>query len=160
MTSPDSAARAYIDQYYTTGKLVIDLQQVLIDCGIWEEDDEELSGYITEAMWAPAPNAGDFDVSLIEDQLPPERLEEILDGDDPTEKEIKLWEQAYYDAALRGHFSWYAVRVWCIDDDQGREMYVYSLHSDWGELDGVGGPFRSVASLAADLNATGKVRGL
>ena len=158
----EAAARYYLDDFYETGKLTVAPTQVLEDCGLWEHEGQLLWSYEGELRPhrdEPDVDDSDFDVSLIEHQLDPERVEAIEDGDDPTEDELELWreaamEQAKGEQEAEDQYNFQAVRIWSVSDGE-REMYIYTLHSDGGELDDEGGPFQTIDDLTAALSEEG-----
>ena len=92
-----AAARYYLDDFYETGKVTVAPTQVLDDCGLWKYGGQllwDFEGELRPHRDEPDVDDSDFDVSLIEDQLDPERVEALGDGDEPTEDELELWREA------------------------------------------------------------------
>jgi hypothetical protein len=116
-------------------------------------------GELRPISYEPEIDDDNFDVALIADQLDAERVEELEDGDDPTDDELELWrevamEQAVAKQEAEDEYNFQAVRIWGVGDDE-RVMFFYTLHSEGGELDDDGGPFETMDKLRAVLNTEG-----
>ena len=157
-----AAIRYSLDDFYETGKVTVPPTQVLEDCGLWEHGGQllwDMEGELRPHREEPELYDSDFDVDLIADQLNDDRLEALADDDDPTEDELKLWREAAMKQIVAEQeaedlYNFQAVRIWSVSDDE-RAMFIYTLHSDWGEVSDEGGPFKTMDDLEAALDELG-----
>ena len=169
-----AAIRYYLDEFYETGTLTRDVQDVVLDCGYsdirqaYGGGDSVIS--LTPLHPEPEVDDDDFDLSLIADKLDPDRVEALEEGAEPLDEEIALWRDITIQKVLKEQetldsYYFKVVKIWRISDDEdverksgAREMYFYALYSDPGEIDALGGPFRNDEELEAALNEIGNLR--
>jgi len=105
----------------------------------------------------PEPEA--FHPDILLDIAGEERVEELLEGDEPTPEEFRTWQELWMKHAESegGCGIRFPVMYWYLTDDRGRTMCLATLHGDELELDRVAGLFRSHAEAEQVLREYGRL---
>jgi hypothetical protein len=147
--------RRYLDEFYDTGTIRDSWVDVENACDV-------VGQFECMGQWVPRWVADldktEFEPNLLKKDLPAERIKELDEGAEPTDREIARWRERVLEAEFAEGIHWLMVYVNRINDGDGREMWGATLHGDHGILQDTYGPYRSEAELTAALEATGAYR--
>jgi len=129
-------------------KSIFDLSEVQDILGLRDgyiaRDDYEVDGHF--AFPADPKN---FDSNYIEEDLAPDRYNNLINGQEPSEEEIKIWKEKKDSLVFEEDGYWFHFYLWLVDLPEG-PVYFRSLHGDQGILDRFDGPFNSEKEALAD----------